>query len=216
LAVITALEIQKNNKERVNVFLDGEYAFSVALIEAARLRKGQSLSDDEIALLRDEDTTARAFDSAIRFLSYRPRSIAEVIRNLKDKSLTEPVIEAALERLRAVGYVDDDAFARFWVENRTTFKPLGQAALRYELRQKGVPDATIEDVLNGLDVHEAARKAAQERIRRLRGVDQRTFRAKIGSFLQRRGFSFDVTQAVISQLIEELGDSDFFSSGEDL
>lgn len=217
MKTITAIELQKRNKERVNVYLDGEYAFSIRAIESVRLRKGQTLSDDEIAALRGEDAVSKAVDSAARFLSYRPRSESEIRRNLASKSIDEPVIDAALERLRTMGYLNDQAFARYWVENRTAFKPLGPTALRYELRQKGVTDADIEAVLGDIDVEESAYRAALSQSRRLRGSDRRTFRHKIGSFLQRRGFNYAVIEAVMSRLIEELTslDDDFFATPAD-
>jgi regulatory protein len=211
MGVITALEVQKRNHERVNVFLDGEYSFSIALIEAARLRKGQTLTEAEITALRGEDAVHKAVDSAVRLLTYRPRSIAEIRRNLNEKLIDESVIEAALHRLSDLGYLDDEAFARFWVENRTAFKPLGPTALRYELRQKGVAEAIIQDVLESQDVTEAARQAAAGHVRRLRGMDQRTFRQKLGSFLQRRGFSYEVINGVVSELIETLETEDYFA-----
>lgn len=213
MATITALEVQKRNKERVNVYLDGDYAFSLAVIDAARLRKGQTLTAAEIATLREADAVGRAVDTAARFLAHRPRSEAEVRRNLTGKQLSEPVIDRAIERLHHLGYLDDLAFARYWLENRDTFKPRGAAALRYELRQKGVADTIIDTVLEDLNPQDAAYRAAQTRLRRLRGSDQQTFREKLGSFLQRRGFAYGVSRDVIEQLIHEIvaDDPEFFA-----
>lgn len=202
--VITALEVQKRNKERVNVFLDGEFAFSLNSVEAAKLRKGQILSEAEITTLRGSDAVVRAVDQAALFLSYRPRSKAEIRQNLAKKEVPPEVIEAALERLENLGYVDDHAFTQFWVENRSSFKPLSQRALRYELRQKGVPLSIINEVLQTVDDDSAAYQAAQERLRRLRGSSQQVFRVKLRDFLARRGFSSSVTSQVIAQIIEEL------------
>ncbi|MCI0353322.1 MAG: hypothetical protein L0Z53_28210, partial [Acidobacteriales bacterium] len=81
MRVITALEVQKKNKERVSVYLDGEYAFSLSLVEAARLRKGQALAEDDIHALQGQDEIGKAVDRAARFLAYRPRSVQEVRRN---------------------------------------------------------------------------------------------------------------------------------------
>jgi regulatory protein len=216
MGTITALEIQKRNKERVNVYLDGEYAFSLALIEAAKLRKGQPLTDAEIDALRGEDDVTRAVDYAANFLSYRPRSVAEVRRNLEKKDLSEVVIEQAIDRLQQLGYVDDVAFARYWLENRDTFKPRGPAALRYELRQKGVADDIIGEALEALDPVDAARRAGEAKARRLRGLTRDTFRNKLGSFLQRRGFRYETTRDVIHQIMDELvaDDPDFFVEDE--
>ena len=204
MPVVTTLEIQKRNKERVNVYLDGDYAFSLDIMAAAQLSKGQQLSDEEIDGLQTQDEVTRAVDRAVRFLSYRPRSIKEVRRNLADKQTPEPAIEAALERLSRLGYLDDRAFATFWVENRNQFKPLSQRALRYELRQKGVADTDIEAALGSLDETEAACQAARSRLRRHRGKSREVFRQKLGAFLQRRGFGYDVIRPVVEQLIEEI------------
>ncbi|MBZ0286433.1 MAG: RecX family transcriptional regulator, partial [Anaerolineae bacterium] len=208
MSTITALEVQKRNKERVNVYLDGEYAFSLEAIKAAALHKGQQLSDSEVEALRGDDEVARAVETAARFLAYRPRSVAEVRRNLIEKGMPDPVIDAALERLNAQGYLDDRAFAIFWVENRRQFKPLSPRALRYELRQKGVPNTIINDVLDGLDARDTAYRAAESQVRRLRGSSKDDFRHKLDQFLQRRGFSHEAARDVIEQLIEELESQD--------
>lgn len=205
MASITALELQKRDTERVNVFLDGEYAFSVSLIQAAALRKGQELSAAEIVTLRYESDINKAVDTAARFLSYRPRSVAEIRQHLAKKSLPQPVIDTALERLSQMGYVDDVAFARFWIEDRSRFKPLGPKALRYELRRKGVADMVIDEVLDDIfNVEDAAYRAAQQGARRLRQITRREFKERVGVFLLRRGFSYAAIQDAVARLIDEL------------
>lgn len=217
MSVVTALEIQKKNKERVNVYLDGEYAFSVDLMTAARLRKGQPLTDAEIIQLQDGDALSRAVDRAVRFLAYRPRSIAEIRRTLAEKQTPEDVIEAAVEHLSQLGYVNDEAFANFWVENRSTFKPLSPRALRYELRQKGVNDADMEAALREVDASDAAYRAARSQVRAQRHKTRAMFRTRLNAFLQRRGFDFDVIRPVVEQLIAELeaDDPEYFLSDEE-
>ncbi len=200
---ITALEVQKRNKNRVNIYLDGEFAFGLSLIEAARLHKGQVLSDAEVAALRGEDAVLQVVDSAAHFMSYRPRSTQEVRRNLAEKDHPAEVIDAAVARLTAMGYLDDEAFARFWLRNRNEFKPVSHRALRQELRQKGVSDTVIDEVLEESDEAELAYQAALTRTRRLSGLTQREFQTKMGTFLQRRGFSYSTTQDVVRRLIEE-------------
>jgi regulatory protein len=218
MSVITALEVQKRNKQRVSVYLDGEYAFSLTLIEAAKLHKGQQLSEPEVAALRDEDTVLQAVDSAARFLGFRPRSLQEVRRNLTEKEFPPPIVEAAMQRLTTMGHLDDRAFARYWVQSRSAFKPLSQRALRQELRQKGIEDAIITEILSELEESELAYRAAQTQLRRLRRSSRRDFKVKIASFLQRRGFSFSTARDVVDRLIEEVegSDADYFNvdSGE--
>ncbi|NWF68323.1 MAG: RecX family transcriptional regulator [Chloroflexi bacterium] len=201
---ITALEVQKRSKERVNVYIDGEFAFALTLIEAARLKKGQSLSPEEIAALRAQDDLAKALDSALRFIAYRPRSVQEVRRHLAAKQQPPDVIAAAVERLSAQGYLDDLAFARFWVENRDSFKPLSPQALRQELLQKGVPRALIDEALADIDPEDAAYRAALTQAPRLRTTNRRDFQHKLAAFLQRRGFSFALARTVIRRVLDTI------------
>jgi regulatory protein len=201
---ITALESQKRNKERVNVYLDGDYAFSLEAIAAAGLRLGQALSEAEARALQETDSVAQAVNSAARFLAHRPRSTAEVRRNLTEKDFPEAVIEAALARLTDLGYLDDRAFAAYWIDNRVQFKPLGPRALRHELRRHGVPEAIIEDALQTVDAAASAYSAAASQRRRLRGSNRAAFRARVGAFLQRRGFTYDIISEVLGRLTDEI------------
>jgi regulatory protein len=212
--VVTALEIQKRNTERVNVYLDDAYAFSLDMVAAAQLQRGQHLTEADVAALQAQDTVSQAVDRAARYLAYRPRSINEVRRYLAGKDVPEPAIDAALERLTDLGYVDDRAFASFWVSNRESFKPLSTRALRYELRQKGVADSDITAALAALDEQDAAYRAAQGQVRRYRGQSQAVFRQKVSAFLQRRGFNYDVIHDTLEQLIAEIEDPEYFTDEE--
>ncbi len=197
---ITALRFQKRNKERVNVYINDKFAFGLAAIEAARLQVGQMLSDDDIARLQVRDQVEQTYERALNFLSYRPRSEHEVRRNLRKKDVEDEVIEMVVERLTRAGLLDDQEFARFWVENRMQFNPRGARALRYELRRKGISDSIIADALSDLDVETAARQVAETGARRLVHLEPREFRRKLGAYMARRGFSY----AVIGPLVEEM------------
>lgn len=202
---VTALEQQQRNKERVNVYLDGEFAFGLNIMDAATLKKGQQLSDTEVTELRDKDAVVRAVDAAVNFLSYRPRSLHEIRQHLQNKDMASSVIDAALDRLVNLGYANDESFCRYWVENRNTFKPRSSMALRYELRQKGVADDIIQLVIDDLvDDQALAVQAAQAKVRRWRGQTRDVFQQKIGAFLQRRGYGYGTIQDALSTLIEEL------------
>jgi regulatory protein len=201
---ITALKLQKKNKERVNVYLDGRYAFSLVAIEAAKLRRGQLLSDQEIEDLLERESFHKAHDRALRFLSYRPRSEAEVHRYLQGKKVS-PVIEAeVVERLTAAGLLDDQAFASYWVENRESFNPRGRHALRYELRQKGLSEETITLALEDIDEEDSAYRALINRARRMPPLDRGSFRKKLGSFLRRRGFSYEAISAALERTWQDM------------
>lgn len=200
---ITALVMQKRDHERVNVFLDGEYAFSLTLIEAAPLRKGQALSDDDISKLKAIDDRHKAFDRTVKFLASRPRSEREIRQKLQEKEYDDVVIDHVIKRLQTLGYVDDHEFARFWVRNREEFRPRGPMALRSELKQKGIPNPIIDEVLDDLDSVDSARRAAEKKLRSMRGLDRMKFRQRMGSFLGRRGFRYETISEVVGTLIAE-------------
>ena len=204
---ITGLRYQKRTDERVNVYLDGQYAFALPALDAARLKVGQHLSDAEIAQLQATDAAAKAYDKAVRYLSYRPRSTAEVRRALEEAEFPPEAVEAALARLAGQGYLDDAAFAAYWVENRQRFRPKGEQALRQELRRAGVDKEIIDESLDGLDSSEAAYAAAQPRANRLTVLaaeDPAAFKRKLSEFLLRRGFTYDVVRDVVARLLREI------------
>jgi len=200
---VTALEPQKRSKDRVNVYLDGEFAFGLALLVAANLRVGMSLSDAKIAELTSDDGRERAHGRALDYLSYRPRSEVELRDYLREKDYPEDVVDDVLERLIRVGLVDDVEFARYWIDNRARFRPRGSRALSYELRQKGVASETIDEALGEYDELSAVRRVAQEQARRLNNLPPKKFRRRLYDRLARRGFS--------SGLIREILDEQDFS-----
>lgn len=204
--IITALRFQKQTADRVNVYLDGHYAFAVPALKAARLRVGQQLDDTAIADLQASGDVQKAYNRAVHFLGYRPRSTAEVRRHLAEAGVAPDAIEAALTQLSAQGYLDDAEFARFWIENRQRFRPKGAQALRQELRQHGVTGEVIEPALAAVDAAASAYEAAQPRALRmvaLAQVDPQAFRRKLGEFLLRRGFDYAVAQDVVVRLLHE-------------
>jgi regulatory protein len=191
---ITALEFQKKNPDRASVFLDGRFAFGLPAIVAARLKQGQFLSDAEIQALQAENTIETAYDRTLNYLSYRPRSRAEVERYLQKRDLSANQIEAVAERLERAGLLDDEAFARYWVENRERNRPRGLAALRYELRDKGIRNETIERVLVSVDVPDSAYRSAARKAQQLAHLDEQAFTKKIVEYLARRGFHYEVAR----------------------
>lgn len=203
---ITGLSVQKRNKGRVSVFLDGEYAFSLGLNAALALKRGQVLSLSDLECLQREDEIQRAYNQALRFLSYRPRSQVEVARNLRDKDYTAEAVEAAMERLQSQQYVDDREFVLYWLDNRDRFRPQGARALRYELRQKGVDSEVINTALADLDEDALAWAAIEGKLNRWHGLSQADFRKKAMGFLDRRGFSYGIIRSVCQKGWEMIAD----------
>lgn len=205
---ITALTVQKRNPQRVNVYLDGEFAFGLARIVAAWLEIGQELSAEKIQALQAKDESEVALQRAVSFLSYRPRTTLEVRRNLEKHHVSGEVIEQTIERLEKNGLVDDREFARLWIDNRAEFRPRGRRALEVELRSRGIPDNIIADVLSDSlgDEEALAYEAAQKYTRKLAGLEKADFRRKLGGFLARRGFDYETTSQVVDRMWQARGE----------
>lgn len=203
--VITAIEAQKRNRQRVNVSLDGEFAFSLDRLTAAWLQPGRKLTAEEITRLQEQDELESAHTRALHFLSFRSRSGQEMRDYLTRKGCSPELAAAVLARLEDEGYLDDARFSREWVENRSTFRPRGVSLIKAELRQKGIPNETIDSVLAQADLQESelALKAARRVSRRYAALPQETFRLRLGAFLQRRGFSYGVVSFVLSRIWNE-------------
>lgn len=201
---ITALEVQTKRKDRVSVFLDGRFAFGVKDIVAARLRIGQRLTDDDIAGLKERDAFEEAYNRALNYLSYRPRSTAEVEWNLRDKGVPDALIEAVIERLRRAGLLDDSEFAAYWVEQRERFKPRSARMIRHELRQKGVASDDIDEAVQDLDEVDSARRLAARRAKRYAHLQRDEFWRKLIGYLQRRGFRYGTIKPIVEELWQEI------------
>ena len=200
---ITALEAQKKNPNRVNVHLDGEFAFGLARITAAWLKIGDVLTDERIAQLQNEDAREKAMQQALLFLSYRARSEKEIRQNLKKHEYPEDAIEYAMTRLRENRLANDNEFAQAWVENRNTFRPRSRRALTMELRQKGLDEETVKQAVAGVDEEALAYETGLKRAPRLASLEWSEFRRKLSDHLARRGFPYPVVTSVVTRIWNE-------------
>lgn len=212
---ITALVVQKRNPNRVNVHLDGEFAFGLARIVAAWLKVGAELSEEKIKQLQAEDAKERAIQQALLFLSYRARSESEIRQNLRKHEIPEDVIEQTLEHLRRDGLANDDQFARAWVENRSEFRPRSRRLMALELRRKGLDEESASAALAQVDDEALAYEAAQKRAARFNALEWMEFRKKLSEFLARRGFSYSVIAPVVTRVWNEIHTNEHHYEEED-
>jgi len=211
--VVTGLRVDVRRRGKVRVEIDGAGAVVLAKPLAATLRLGQSLSDEELASLQRADEVEAAAQRAMRLVAIRPRSERELRDALTRARVPEPIQRAALERLRETGAIDDQAFAKVWVENRQAFRPRSSLALKVELRRKGVAAETISAVLERVDDEAAALQAARTAGRRLHGLSQEEFRRRLGGLLARRGFDYSIIRPVVERLWRETSGEPVESEG---
>ena len=206
---ITDIRVQKTRKDRVNVFIDGRYAFALDQISMfdARLEIGQDVSDERLDELIEKAGLDSAMSVALRYLTSRPRSERELRDRLRRRKIGEVVIDRTVEQLRTKGLLDDFTFAQYWVDQRVTFKPRSRRMLEMELRQKGVDGEAIEGVILDMDDEAEAYRAAQRRARSLPADDFDSFFKKLVDHLRRRGFGYATAAKTARGLWAELTSS---------
>ena len=144
------------------------------------------------------------------FLSYRPRSEKEVRDRLRRGGYEQDAIEHAIARLHEWRYLDDADFARRWVENRTAHRPRGKRLLQQELRHKGIDSETARDAIDDVDLDEtgAAEVLARRRLPSYAGDEPVAIRRRLGAYLARRGYGYDVIRVALDRALGETEDVD--------
>ena len=207
--IITQIETQKRNQKRLNIYLDGIFAFGLEEEVALRhhLHEGDRLKEstiDEI-LLVEERTKAK--EKALTFLSYRMRSVEELKKKLKEKEFAERTIDQVIQDFLRVGLLDDRQFASVYVQNRMIQKPMSRRLLRQELISKGIEGVIIEHAIEKeygtCSENEVALDLIRRKVLRHQSnkMDIKKVRKKISDFLMRRGFDWDVIGEVMREML---------------
>jgi len=205
---VTAITAQKRNKDRVSVYLDGEYAFGLARIVAAWLQVGQVLSEEKIALLTSQDEVEAAYAKSLRLLNQRDHTSAEIKQYLKNHEVNESAIDEVVGRLERAGLINDERFAQNWIENRSEFRPRSRRALAFELRSRGISPDAYEAALEQTDEEEMAYRAAMKQSSKYQHLTWPEYRQKMIAFLARRGFSYSTSAPVTRRVWQEMQEND--------
>jgi regulatory protein len=210
---VTRLAFLARDQSRVAVYVDRRRAVILDAVQAVELglKRGRVLTAADLADLRRLGQREQAVAAALAQLAYRPRSRRELADWLAHKEVPPDIATGVLDDLARRGYIDDAAFARFWVENRQLNRPRGRLALAAELRAKGVASEVIDAALGSEETagEEATALAlARRRARSLRDPDPLRFRRRLGAFLQRKGYRYETVRTVLAALAEEQGHTD--------
>lgn len=156
---------------------------------------------------RDDEVTvseSTVLELVLRRLSHAPRTRAELSRDLTSRGIPIEVSDSVLDGLERSGLIDDDQFARMWVESRHRGRGLARGALRRELTQRGVDPDTISEALGQVDEDSElarARELADRRLRVLASCDPATKRRRLTAYLARRGYSGSVITTVVADVL---------------
>src|SRR5215204_2329751 len=207
---VTALRPTKRDPDRIAVDLDGSFAFALPaqLVADERIKVGDALDEAKVSALLAAEQASRATEAALVFLGYRPRSEKEVRDRLRRGGYDQEAIDHAISRLHEWRYLDDADFARRWVENRTTHRPRGKRLLQQELRHKGIDTETAREAIDDADLDEtgAAEALARRRLPAYAGDEPAAIRRRLGAYLARRGYGYDVIRVALDRALGEAED----------
>jgi regulatory protein len=199
---ITAIKPQEKRKNRFNVYLDGQFGFAISneLLVREGLKVGQELSPEKREELVVKSRLGKAQEQIYRFLSYRPRSEKEIYDYLGKKKLKDEEKEKIIKKLKEEKLIDDLEFSRWFLEQRQTFRPKGSYALRQELRQKGIGEKIINQVLpNREEELSLAKKALVKAEKKYASFLGREKKEKLMAYLRRRGFSWEAVKKAVDE-----------------
>jgi regulatory protein len=203
MPVITTIKPQKG-KGRVNVYLDGKFGFGIDYENYVRLKLQveQELSEEEIEEIKAKANFQKILNNLLDFASRRPRSEKEYTLWMKRKNVPEDFHISLFSRLKEFNLLDDEAFAKWWIDQRLSFQKKSKRFIIQELRFKGINKEIINKVLGEAEVDEA--KVARELLKQkeykwksLKGTDKKK---KMSEFLIRKGFSWDIIKQVVGEL----------------
>jgi len=195
---LTKIQQQQKFKERVSIFVDGKYAFSLSRheLQGQRLYTGQELSVERLAELKELSSLDKIYSRALRFIEYRPRSVREVAVKLRQLKIAREDVAKVVNKLLAQRFLDDKKFAQLWVEHRRGASPRGSFLIGKELRAKGIEQKIIDEVLP-IEAEEELELAIQLAEKKIRTTNDPQ---KILAFLARRGFRYDVSKEALERM----------------
>lgn len=203
---VTSIQRQKGRQNRVSIFLDDEYSFGLSLDVAHEfnIHKGQQLTSQEISIINEFELFHKAVNTALRYVSYRPRSESEIRTRLRRQKYENNLIDKVMDKLKQQRVVDDLSFAEFWKDSREFFNPRSKRLIKLELRRKGVTDEIVERTTSNIDDQAGAYKAALKKAYSLINLEYDKFQKKLFSFLHNRGFAYPIIRPTIDKVWEEL------------
>jgi len=204
MPLITSIK-QQRDKDRVNVYLDDKFGFGIDLdnFVSLHLKVDQELTEKQVEEIVKKAEFQKTLDKLLRFAMVRPRSEKEVRDYFRRKKVHESMHGKLLEKLKHLELIDDEKFAKWWVEQRQNFKPKAIRVLRLELRQKGINKETVDEVLGEtvIDEEKMARELLEKKAYKWKNLPVREARQKISQYLAGKGFGWEVIEKVVKNFM---------------
>jgi regulatory protein len=209
--LVTRILKVRRERNRFEVYLDDKPAFRVSetILGKHGLYKGQEIDEKTLEKVIEADTRELAHQTAVNFISYRPRSSKEVLDKLVRKGFSEVLAREVVDKLRELMLINDLEFARMFVRDKLRGKPLGKALLRKKLLEKGLSfqlaERILKEYITAENEQEAAQTLAERKFRmsrkRFSGLEPAVQQKRLADYLLNRGFSAEVAYKTVRSII---------------
>ncbi len=210
---ITSAEKNKKYKDRLSVFVDGKFSFTISEEDyiSMNLYEDRELTEETIDYVKNTLNYREAKSKAIRYLSMKMRTEKEVRDKLGEEGYDDDCIQKAVNELKAIGYINNQLYAQKYVYDRSKLKPISKKLMKKELTYRGISTEIADEVLNDWKVEDSA--VAESLLKRKFGkydlADKKVLK-KAMMFLMHRGFSGDtIREALRDYSSDSFDNSDY-------
>ena len=205
MAVITKIESQKKNQDRVNIYVNNEFFMAVytELVYSFNLKKGMEIDEDNLKNLLKDEMYIKAKNKALNILSKADQSEKKIKEKLSSE-FEEDTIEKVIDFLKRNNFINDDILAQKIVNTNVNLNKCGRNKIKQNLYIKGIDKNSIDDALNDIDdniEYENAMYLAKKRYDRVKNEDKRKIYQKISQHLAYKGFNYDIIKRVLNKLL---------------
>lgn len=203
--VISSIEVQKNNKERVNIFVNDQYflACDMSLVYTKRLEKGKEIDKNILQDIILEDNFIKAKSRGLRYLSKSYKTEKEVRDKLFQNGYDDYTINRVLEFLIEYDFVNDERYVELYIKEKC--KKYGNNRIKFELQGKGIDKQLLLSKLNEIDKEEEISRAYEIALKKYNQLknssnEKNKIRRKLNDFLARKGYNYDIIQNIIRRI----------------
>lgn len=198
---ITDIKRQKRREDRFNIYIDGRYGFALSELDVikSKIEIGKELKKEEIRDLKNDDERAKMMNKALAYLARRNHAEKELKSKLLKKIPNGSLVEKTIERLKELGYINDEKFTRDWIEYRLKSKPRGKVLIRRELLEKGVNIELVEKMLDLVYNRDREKKELAQllELKSKRYPHNQKGKNRLISYLLRRGFLWEDIKEIL-------------------
>lgn len=200
MSVITSIKPQKS-KKRVNIYLDGRFGFGLDLENFVKLnlKIDQELSKEEVKEIIQKSDFSKVLEKLLSFAMLRPRSEKEINDWLRRKKIEKSLYKELFNRLKKYELIDDQKFAKWWIDQRLTFKKKSIKEIKFELLTKGISNEIVNNTLDEFEIDEEkiAKDLVKSKAYKWKKFDKNIRKQKMKEFLLRKGFSWNIVSKVV-------------------